>query len=199
MKWKLFVLIMVCHEKLICLMVIQRVLFLLLLPKPRVSLNTHMSNGLCDMTQNIWLEIITNFRGGQSYWKFEQKTFPWTSSNCWKMGWPSKLWNRGKWRVKESNRDHRNSIMDRPEPLCHIQDFVSKNLRLDDWMTHNGSEIWTRIKVVKSFEWTSTLTIFLGDSSRNRKSWFCLEGVAWRWWGRRRLKISEIYTWNHCP
>ena len=30
--------------------------------------------------------------------------------------------------------------------------------------------------------------MFLGDSSRNRKSWFCLEGVAWRWWGRRRLK-----------
>jgi len=153
MKWKLFVLIMVCHEKLICLMVIQRVLFLLLLPKPRVSLILPAWYDSYHMSHIIWLEIITNFRGGQSYRKFEQKTFPWTSSNCWKMGWSSKLWNRGTWRVKDPNRDHRNSIVSRSEPLCHIQDFVSKNLRNDDWMTHHGSEIWTRIKAVKPFEW----------------------------------------------
>ena len=68
------------------------------------------------------------------------------------MGWPSKLRNRGKWRMKDPNRDQRNSIVSRSEPLCHIQDFVSKNLRNDDWMNNHGSEIWTRIKVVNLFE-----------------------------------------------
>ena len=37
-------------------------------------------------------------------------------------------------------------------PLCHIQDFVSKNHRNHDWMTHHRTEIWSRIKVVNPFE-----------------------------------------------
>ena len=95
MKWKPFVLIMVYRAKSTCSMVIQRVLFLLLLPRPRVSFVSF--SWFIIMTHVIWQEIIFNSRGGQSYRKFEQKTFPWPSSNCWKMGWSSKLWNRGKW------------------------------------------------------------------------------------------------------